>query len=175
MDNIDIVTDAEQALLTQAINNLERYDIRRGHGAPLYADSPEGLQKFQDMTVEYFKSLRSVNSALDPDAKPIVPSIEGWVTYMGFTRQSLSNYKHRGQEWEQLIEFIRENIATSKIQRLVTGKTAPIAGIFDLVNNFQYSNTSDVKHTNIDDTQTIPAVVYPRLGTDKDTDTINTL
>lgn len=165
MDNIDIdiVTDAEQALLTQAINNLERYDIRREHGAPLYADTPEGLQKFKDMSIEYFKSIRSINSALDPDTKPIIPSVEGWCTFLGFTRQALNKYKHRGSDWERFIEYVRELLATTKIQRLVTGQTSPIAGIFDLVNNFSYSNTSDVKHTAGNDTQAVSAVIYPRL------------
>ena len=162
--NIEVnIEDAEQALLTQAIANLERYDVRKEHGEPLYADTPEGLQKFKDMTIEYFKSIRSVNSTLDPDAKPIIPSIEGWVCYMGFSRQTLSVYKHRGSDWEQFISYVRENIATTKIQRLVTGQTSPIAGIFDLVNNFNYSNTSDVKHTAGNDTQAVSAVIYPRL------------
>lgn len=172
MDEVNIIEDAEQALLTQAIANLERYEVRKEHGEPLYADSPAGLEKFKNMTVEYFKSIRSVNSALDPDTKPIIPSVEGWVCYLGFTRQSLLKYKRRGSDWERFIEYTRENIATTKIQRLVTGKTAPIAGIFDLVNNFHYANTSDVKHTNGNDTQEVAAVIYPRLG-DLGTETDN--
>lgn len=164
MENIEIVDNAEQALLTQAIANLERYEVRKEHGEPLYANNPDGLEKFKNMTISYFEAVRSVNSALDQNDKPVVPSCEGWVCFMGFTRQALHKYKQRGEEWERFIEFVRENLAATKIQRLVTGKTAPIAGIFDLVNNFCYRNTSDVKHIDTSHIQSVSAVQYPTLA-----------
>ena len=138
----EIVTTADDAILQNNINSLKSYDIHTGR-PPRYSDDEAGLEQFKADTVSYFETVRSVNAGLDANEKRLIVTIENWCTSLGLTRQSLSRYRSRGQEWQSFIDFTREVILSNKLQRYYTGAVPPVSVVFDLVNNHNYSNTNE--------------------------------
>ena len=105
----EIVTNADDALLKHSIDNLKDYDVRAGR-PPKYEDTETGLERFKTDTIRYFEEVRSANNGFDVENKPLIITVEGWLTSLGLTRQSLSRYRNRGEEWSNFIDYIRENI-----------------------------------------------------------------
>lgn len=162
-NTVQVVDDAEIALTTQTIHNIENYDFRN-HNKPLYADNVQGLEDFKEKTLQYFNEVRAVNSSLEADQKPLIVSIESWCCYMGFTRALLTKYRHRGQDWQDFIDYIKECILSHKLQRAMTGKTPAVLALFDLTNNHHYYSTSEFHKGGTDGNMIAPsAVVYPKL------------
>lgn len=159
----EIITSAENALLTNSIANLKSFDTHAGR-PPKYEDSEPGLERFKNDTVSYFENVKRVNSGLNEGDKPLIITVEGWLVSLGLTRQSLSRYRARGQAWQDFIDYTREIILSNKLQRYMTGQTAPVQAIFDLCNNHNYRNTADIKTGAQEITITSSQVEYPQLS-----------
>lgn len=164
--NKEIVSSAELAVINAAARNIKNYDVTKGH-APKYPNTEQGLQDFKADCEAYFKALGQINTGLEADdQKPVKPTVEGLCTSLGLTRQGLHKvYYQRGGEWKALIDFVRENIAACKWQSINSGKTSPVVGIFDMVNNHNYLSTNEFKKApEIPDKHYTDAVVYPDLS-----------
>ena len=129
--------DAAAALIDMGIRSLRH--------TPKYEDSEDGLQKFQQKTLEYFQYVQKVNADQDNEKK-LMTDIESWAVYMGLTRQTINAYyANRGDEWKDFISRAKEVILAAKKVRAYSHQAPPIFAIFDLVNNHGYKNTSDIR------------------------------
>ena len=106
-----------------------------------YEPTEDGLNKFKAATEAYFDGIKLANEK--DGGKPVFVDIEGWCTSIGITRMSLSNYRKRGKEWEDYIDFIKENILHAKKQFALNGRANPVVSIFDMTNNFGYYSTNE--------------------------------
>ena len=158
----EIISTADDAVLKNSIDNLKAFDTHIGR-PPRYEDSETGLEQFKQDTVKYFESVRAVNNMLDADSKPLIITVEGWLTSMQLTRQSLSRYRARGGAWAEYIDYTREIILTNKLQRYMTGAVPPVSAVFDLVNNHQYHNTNDAGHYTDVIIESPQKIEYPKL------------
>lgn len=132
------------ALLEMSIQSLER---TKGGQAPKYPENELGLQIFQEQSINYLRYVQQVNEQESEDDKPrLIPDIESWATYMGLTRKTLLVYeKQRREEWGDFIGQVKNVIAALKKQLLSKNRIPVVFGMFDLCNNFGYSNTSEFK------------------------------
>lgn len=160
----EIVTSADDALLKVSIDNLKDYDVHAGR-PPKYEDTETGLERFKADTIRYFEDVRSANTGFDTDDKPLIITVEGWLTSLGLTRQSLSRYRSRGGAWLDFIDFTKENILSCKLQRYYTGQVPPVSAIFDLTNNHHYLSTNNFTATSHTDIEKATKTEYPTLET----------
>lgn len=107
-----------------------------------YPPTPEGLERFVQKTIDFFEHVEMVNGNADEKQK-IIPDIELWCAFMGFTKVTLYNYNRRGGEWADVIGYYKECICAFKKQAAFRGKVPPVLAIFDLTNNHDYVSTSE--------------------------------
>lgn len=130
--------DPTTALLDMAITSLSGRP-------PAYSNDAEGLQLFQERTVEYFRHLKEVNENRETE-QMLLPDIESWATFLQITRATIWNYrKLRGQEWQDYIERVKTVILAQRKDAASRFKTPPMVYVFDAVNNFGYQNTNQVQ------------------------------
>lgn len=136
MDDIIRFENDVQAVCEMTCRNVKSYDTRCK-----YTPDAKGLDMFKRNTEEYFSFLRQANGT---DGKMICADIEGWVTSLGITRKTLHKYYHsRGKDWQEYIDYVKENIVAQKKAFMNNGRISPIVGIFDLTNNFGYYSTNE--------------------------------
>ena len=138
MNDVISFTDDIQAVTGIVAANVKKYDSIVKYK---YEPTPEGLEKFKRATESYFDSIRMANEK--DGGKPVFVDIEGWCTSIGITRGSLCNYRKRGKEWEDYIDFIKENILHAKKQFALNGRANPVVSMFDMTNNFGYYSTNE--------------------------------
>ena len=130
--------DPTTALMDMAIKSL-------GGRPPIYSNDAEGLQMFQDRTVEYFRHLKEVNENRETE-QMLLADIESWATFLQITRATLWNYRRfRGQDWQDFIDRVKTVILAQRKDAATRFKTPPMVYVFDAVNNFGYMNTNQVQ------------------------------
>ena len=132
-----LATNDLTAILDLAISTAEK---RRGRSAT-YPDTPQGLERFVDQSIEFFKYVNAIN-ADESIQRKLIPDVESWTVFLGITRQTLLIYSRRGGEWLETIEGFKNTICACKKQLSFSGKLPPLVTIFDLTNNHHYLNTS---------------------------------
>lgn len=142
MDVINFEDDV-QAVTGIVASNVKKYDSMV---KSKYEPTAEGLEKFRRATEAYFDAIKMANEK--EEGKPVFVDIEGWCTSIGITRMSLSNYRKRGKDWEDYIDFIKENILHAKKQFALNGRANPVVSMFDLTNNFGYYSTNEFHRVN---------------------------
>lgn len=135
--NVISFEDDVQAVTGIVAANVKKFEPMQAK----YENTIEGLEKFKRATEAYFDGIKMANEK--DDGKPVFVDIEGWCTSVGITRRTLVNYRRRGKEWEEYIEFIKENILHAKKQFALNGRANPVVSIFDLTNNFGYYSTNE--------------------------------
>lgn len=136
---VDLVQDDIGAVMDMAIEGIRKY----GGRPPCYEPTPKGLEQFKQETMNYFSHIKNVNMDENIEKK-VVCDIEGWCTYCGITRMTLSvYYKQRGSDWKAFIDYVKELIAVVKKQNAMTYRTPPMIAVFDLVNNHSYHNSNE--------------------------------
>lgn len=134
MTAADPITD----LIDMGIKSLGR--------KPTYAPTPEGLQIFQEKTIEYFNHLKALNAAREDGEAMLMPDVESWCVYIGITRMTLSTYSRtRDADWKDFIARTKDLIMSVKKDMAARYKMPPMFFIFDAVNNFGYQNTNQVQ------------------------------
>ena len=106
-----------------------------------YPNTSQGLQSFIENSQGFFEYVQKANSQLDDDKK-LIPDIELYLLWLGISRWTLSEYQHRGGEWEKIINMFKDSILVAKKQLILRGKIPPVIAIFDLTNNHGYRNTN---------------------------------
>ena len=146
-ENVEVISfeDDVQAISGIVSSNIKKYD---GITKAKYENTTEGLENFKKATEAYFDGIKLANEGRNLNGKeagkPVMCDIEGWVTSIGITRMTLSNYyRTRGQEWKDYIDFVKDNILHSKKLYALNGRANPIVSIFDLTNNFGYYSTNE--------------------------------
>ena len=121
--------------------------------------SAADLQKRVDEYFEYLKNntkeVMSASGAIKCIADPVMPTIEDFSAYLGFsTTNTLTNYeKGEGyEEYHDVIKTAKAKILGAKTLGLVNGKGSTAGLIFDLVNNHGYKNKQDIASDNKNDT-----------------------
>lgn len=117
----------------------------RGGAPPSYPPDSKGLEEFTSRSEAYFEALNRING--DREARnAVLPDIEGYCLWMGFTRKTLNLYqRERSPEWQNVIGLVKETILSVKKQMLVSGKGNSIGLLFDIVNNSDYRSTSEFR------------------------------
>lgn len=126
-----------QAVTGIVAANVKKYD---GLMKAKYESTDEGLEKFKRATEAYFDGIKMAN---ENSEKAVFVDIEGWCTSVGVSRMTLSNYRKRGKNWEDYIDFIKENILHAKKQFALSGRANPVVSMFDITNNFGYYSTNE--------------------------------
>lgn len=136
---LSLEPDDLQAVCGIAIDSLKTH-----RGQAKYENSAEGLQRFMDDAIRYFEMLRDGNADRDAD-KQMFPSIETLALFMGVTRKTIAQYAKRSEAWEQAIDAVRSAIAACKAELAAHYRIPPMVHLFDMVNNYQYHNTSEFR------------------------------
>lgn len=101
------------------------------------------------------KEVMSASGAIKPIADPLMPTVEDFVSYLGFrTRQALLNYENGEgyEEFHDVVQAAKAKILGMKSLGLVNGKGSTTGLIFDLVNNHGYKNKQEIESDNKNDT-----------------------
>lgn len=137
------------AVLDMTVQSLKKHGCK----AVKYDNTEQGLQAFTDRSIEFLEYVSRVNQDSNLDKK-IIPDVEAWCVYMGFTRMTLSRYRSRGGEWAEVIDQVKAAIMAAKKQLALTYKIPPMVFVFDAVNNHGYVNSSEFKLTAKTETET---------------------
>lgn len=111
-----------------------------------YTNDTNGLERFIETTIDYFKYVNRINQNPDMERK-LIPDIENWAVYLGITRATLFNYEQRGGRWRECIQYYKNAIASVKKQLALTYKIPPMIYVFDATNNHGYVNSNEFKLT----------------------------
>lgn len=114
-----------------------------------YPNSSDGLELFKKNTMEYLAYVKHI--ANDENIETIIPDIESWCNYLGINRSTLNRYAKRSEDWQFLIENVKNGIGAIKKQLALKGDIPPIMAIFDLTNNHGYVNTNEFKINQLND------------------------
>lgn len=127
-------------------NALIEIGIRSLSGRPpQYANTEEGLQTFQNRTIEYFRHLKTVNENRETEQR-LLADVESWCAYLQITRQTLNTYRRtRGEAWTTFIDRTKDIILAIKKDQAMRFKAPPMVFVFDAVNNHNYVNTNQVQ------------------------------
>lgn len=79
---------------------------RPPHRPTQYAD----LSAFTEKTGKYLEAERT-------------PTVQGWVSFMGISRMTLSNYKKRGEAWEQTILNTLQQIKQHRCEPIIESES----------------------------------------------------
>ena len=137
--NYEVVTN------TDDISALLDVGIKAVAGKPAkYENTPEGLQRFKDGIIGFFRYIDEKNDELHgvEEASRLVPDIDGRITFLKISKPTYYAYKARGGEWESTIDLATTTIAAVKKQLSFNYKIPPMLAVFDLCNNHQYVNTN---------------------------------
>lgn len=126
-----------QAICELAIDSLQRH----GGRIAKYADTAEDRERFLSDCVSYFQHLTEGNKDRETE-EMLLPSVESLCLFLGISRTTLFSYSHRSEEWKEIIDTVRNAIASAKMQLACRGKIPSIVAIFDLTNNYSYYNTN---------------------------------
>lgn len=125
------------------ITKLAEMSLKRTHGRPtLYEDSEQGLEAFWNKATDFFSYINEVNGNPDIEKK-LIPDVENFCCYMGFTRKTLALYRKRNAQWEMAIDLIKDALLACKKQLVLTHRLPPLIFIFDSVNNHDYRNVAE--------------------------------
>lgn len=125
------------------ITRLAEESLKRTHGRPtLYEDSEQGLELFWNKATDFFSYINKVNGSPDLEKK-LVPDVENFCCFMGFTRKTLALYRKRNSQWEMAIDLIKDALLACKKQLVMTHRLPPLIFIFDSVNNHDYRNVAE--------------------------------
>lgn len=130
---LPVKADDLKAIVTMTCESIKR----RGITQVIFPDTEEGLQAFMDGAKEYFQMLT--------ESDGLLPGVEGLCVHLGISRQSLFGYEKRGGNWTAAIQYIKTCIASAKQQLAQTGRIPPIIFVFDMVNNYNFVNTNQVR------------------------------
>lgn len=142
--------------------------IRKTGRPAEYPNTPQGLDRFIQTTIDYFQFVRTRNA--DPDletSQQIIPDVENWSCYLGISRMTLLTYEKRGGEWQETVQYYKNAIAAIKKNLALNYKVPPVLAIFDLCNNHNYINSSEYKlttETQKEEKQALSVEYLPRLG-----------
>ena len=141
--------------------------IRKTGRPAEYPNTPQGLDRFIQNTLDYFQFVRTRNA--DPDLESnqfIIPDVESWSCFVGISRMTLLTYEKRGGEWEEVIQFYKNAIAAIKKNMALNFKIPPVLAIFDMTNNHSYINSSEFKladGTRKEEKQALSVEYLPKL------------
>lgn len=122
--------------------------LRRTGGRPvLYEDSQAGIEAFVADSIKYLEAVRDYNN--NPgNAIKAIPDQESLLAFIGCSRRTLTNYRRRGQEWQNALDMVQNALLACKKQLAQNGRIPAIFAIFDAINNSDhYRNTSEYKLT----------------------------
>lgn len=111
----------------------------------IYENTEEGLQKFSEKVVEYFRYIDDANSEKE-GTKQIIPDVEGLALYCGITRKTLFEYeRNRRGDWSEYIRRVKEAITQCKKTRCYSFQIPQVFTIFDLKNNSAYVDAKSIE------------------------------
>lgn len=147
--NIKKYKDTPISTADAAVIDMVLACVKNQGGRPIvYSDNEQGLELFNDNTVEYFKYLNTVNTRLSLEGdKGLIPDIELWCAHIGISRATLHRLYDRGGVWSDMIDYYKNLIAAAKKQLMLRGTISSVLAVFDLANNHSYKNTSEFKLT----------------------------
>lgn len=126
-----------------ALTELAVTSLKRHGGKPAkFENSESGLALFMQKSQDFFEYVNDINGALEPQ-KRLIPDIEAWTCFLGITRQTLSDYSRRNQQWQDAIEMIKNAILMGKKQLAMRNRIPQMIAVFDWANNHAYRNTSE--------------------------------
>lgn len=126
-----------------AILDFTVHSLKKSSGRPSeYPNTEEGLETFRNKTIEFFEYVNQVNQNTELNRK-LIADVETWCLYLGISRQTLSNYYHRGAKWSECIDLIKNAILCGKKQLALNYKIPPMIFVFDCCNNHGYLNTAE--------------------------------
>ena len=107
-----------------------------------YPNTDEGLDLFNNKTIEYFEYINNINKGAELE-RQLIPDIENWAMFLGITRTTIFNYERRGIEWQNCIQYYKNAIASIKKQLALNYKIPPMVYVFDATNNHGYVNSNE--------------------------------
>jgi len=115
-------------------------------GRPKLYESAEELQTLVD---DYFESDEAftVSYVNGDEVRSFTPTMSGLALYLGMTRQSLVNYS-REEEFFDTIKKARSKIESCIEKKLYGNNVTGL--IFNLKNNFDWKDKSEVQQTNVE-------------------------
>ena len=146
-----------------AVIRLAEESIRANVGRPQkYENSAEGLEAFLTKCADFFAYCGEVNS--NAEDKKLIPDIESLCSYLQITRKTLSEYRKRGEAWEQAIDLIKDSVLTCKKQLVLSGRINPVLFIFDSCNNHGYKSVNQVQLVQTPQREETPAIDTNQLS-----------
>lgn len=126
----------------KAVLDLTLQCLKNTGGRPFKFTNDEiGLKSFTESCRGYFEYLRTANSKLDEN-QGLIASVEGLCSYVGITRNTLSQYHKRSPEWSECIDYIKNHIANIQMDLAFKNKINPTLMIWNGCNNYGYLNTN---------------------------------
>jgi len=115
-------------------------------GRPLKFPSPEGLQSIVNEYFAYCDSLNPVNNEGRVTInKPY--TVTGLCDYIGLHKDNWLEYEKR-DGYTYIVKNAKQKVETFTVEMASINKTNPIMAIFNLKNNFGYSDKIDVTTNN---------------------------
>ena len=136
----------------------------RGGRKATFPATAEGLEKFKEASAQYFEYLNAQNQNKDDDSRFLLPDVEGWCTYIGISRQTLHTYEtSRTPDWTEKIQYTKTAIFSARKQLASYYKLSPTLEIFNLKNNYGYTDKSEVELTAVTKEQKQEAAIEAQL------------
>ena len=131
--DVPINNDDLTAMLDMGLNV-----IRSGRAGAKYENSEAGLESFKQQTEAYFEWIMQTNADAQDRGQAIgvIPTVEGWATFLGLTRKTIIRYSsERSEAWFDYITFIKNQIVHIKTVLAEKGQINSLVYFFDCANN----------------------------------------
>lgn len=131
--DMPISNDDLTAMLDMGLNV-----IRSGRAGAKYENSEAGLESFKERTIAYFEWIRDRGADAQERGQAIgvIPTVEGWATFLGVTRKTILKYSsERSEAWFDYITFIKNQIIHIKTVLAEKGQINSLVYFFDCANN----------------------------------------
>lgn len=129
-----------------------------------YPATNEGLESLKEAAAAYFEYLNTQNQNKDDDSRFLLPDVEGLCSYIGISRMTLHTYEtSRSAAWTEAIQYIKTVIFSFRKQLASYYRLSTTLEIFNLKNNFGYTDKSELEVTALTQEQKQEAMLESRL------------
>lgn len=132
-----------------SILNMSITSLKAGR-PPKFPDTPEGLEDFKALSIEYLEFVQK-NNENPANENKLIPDVESWAVFLGTTRMTINVYeRERSSEWNEFIVFFKGILTSIKKQLAFRQKIPCVLAMFDLCNNSGYLNTNNFTRADVE-------------------------